>query len=337
MSRIAVFIGTRPELIKCKPLLDSSSIYLPVFVEQHSTLLSDVYVHATHKISITESSDNRLNNIISSILNANIWDTPFLAVMVQGDTAVAYAAALAAFHRGIKIIHLEAGLRTYNIQHPWPEEAYRRMIDVIADVGLCPSELSVQHLIDEKFKGIAVNVGNTSIDAICQYALYPKIGNKVIITLHRRENWARLAEFFEVIERLATLHTDLEFIIPLHPNPLIQKLQHILKNVRVIDPVPHYDMCKLIEECNCIISDSGGIQEEAGWLGKRVFCCRETTEREELLQYNVCLTPTPDELFTRFTPQTDILPAALCYGHGDACGKINTIIAHLIEKWDHPK
>jgi UDP-N-acetylglucosamine 2-epimerase (non-hydrolysing) len=332
MTRIAIFIGTRPELIKCRPLLESSEIYLPIFVEQHTTLLSDVYAKASHKIAITEYSDNRLTNIIGSILNSPIWNESFTAIIVQGDTVVAYAAAIAAFHRGVKIIHLEAGLRTYNIQHPWPEEAYRRMIDVVADVGLCPSELSVKRLKEEKFNGVAVNVGNTSIDAICGYSLNPTVGNEVVVTLHRRENLHLLPDFFEAIEALAARHTDLKFIIPLHPNPQIQRLRNIFKCVHVVEALPHDEMCRLLERCNCIISDSGGIQEEAGWLGKRVFCCRETTEREELLAHNVVLTSTPAALLSLFSPQKELLSPATCYGTGDACVEINKIIQQMIAK-----
>jgi UDP-N-acetylglucosamine 2-epimerase (non-hydrolysing) len=326
MNRIAVFIGTRPEFIKCEPLLASSKRYIPVFVEQHKDLVASF---SGHKIQIQESGDNRLSMIVASILSSPLWSSAFFsvdAVLVQGDTAVAFAAALAAFHRGLPVIHLEAGLRTYNNSHPWPEEGYRRMIDTIATIGLCPSEQAAQHLRNEHFTGEIAIVGNTSIDAIKAYKLHPTVGTTVLVTLHRRENWPLIPDFFRAIDTLAQAHPDLTFILPMHPNPLIQGYRTLLPHVGIVAPLPHAELCELLASCNCVISDSGGIQEEAGWLGKRVYCCRETTERTELLQYNVELTPTPTILLEKFHPQTELLEKATCYGDGDTVIHINAFL-----------
>lgn len=330
MNKIGVFIGTRPELIKCLPLIKSSDIYVPIFVQQHSDILDISNVNEYHMIPITSYGDNRLNNIIMSIMNSNIINIEWHAILVQGDTAVAFAAAVSAFHRNIKIIHLEAGLRTYDLHNPWPEEGYRRMIDAITNIALCPSNDSAQNLVNENFKGDIQVVGNTSIDAIHNYNLTPKIGDTVIITLHRRENWHQIQAFFEVIEELATIHTNLKFILPIHPNPDIKKLATIFRNVNVINPLPHAEICKLLADCNCIISDSGGIQEEAGFLGKRVFCCRKVTERTDLIDMYITYTPTPESLRTIFTPQTNLLPRSMVYGEGDAYLKINSYLTNII-------
>lgn len=329
MKKIAVFIGTRPELIKCMPLLDSSDIYIPIFVQQHNDILDISHYKEHHIISISEFGNNRLHNIIMSIMNSNIMDIFWKAILVQGDTAVAFAASISAFHKKIKIIHLEAGLRTYDLDNPWPEEGYRRMIDSIADIALCPSQLSAQNLRDEQFNRHIEIVGNTSIDAIHRYNLTPYIGNTVIITLHRRENWNTIKSFFETIEELSNIYQNLTFILPIHPNPEIKKLGTIFNRVNVVNPLPHIDMCKLLEGCNCIISDSGGIQEEASFLGKRVFCCRKITERTELINTYITYTPTPESLRTLFCPQTELLPISTVYGDGQSYLKINRYITSI--------
>jgi UDP-N-acetylglucosamine 2-epimerase (non-hydrolysing) len=324
MKRIGVFLGTRPELIKCQPLFASNPAYIPIFVEQHKDLISSA---GSHSIQVIDSGPNRLNNIVSSILNSVVWTSVSLdAVLVQGDTAVAFAAAVAAFHKGIPIIHLEAGLRTYNNDHPWPEEGYRRMIDAIASIALCPSEDSATNLRAERFTGQISVVGNTSIDAINAYGLIPAVGNIVVVTLHRRENWDQIPAFFEAIETLAVRHPELSFILPIHPNPRIAAHSNLLQHVKVVEPMPHAVMCGLLASSNCIISDSGGIQEEAAWLGKRVFCCRIVTERTELVNHNLTFTPTPADLLERFHPQTELLSSATCYGNGDSVARINAVL-----------
>jgi UDP-N-acetylglucosamine 2-epimerase (non-hydrolysing) len=324
MSRIGVLLGTRPELIKCLPLLKSSSMYIPIFVEQHKDLVTAEYTSAKYTIPVCEYGDSRLDNIISSILNAKLWkEAEFDAIIVQGDTAVAFASAVAAFHRGIKVIHLEAGLRTYNNEHPWPEEGYRRMIDTIASVALCPSEDSANNLRREKFSGDICVVGNTSIDAIRQYGLVASMGSEIVVTLHRRENLHQIKGFFEAIEELAIKYPQYKFILPIHPNPEIRAHAEVLTHVNVVEPMNHREMCELLARCNCIISDSGGIQEEAGWLGKHVFCCRLVTERIELYPTYLTFTSSPKELLERFKPQEELLPSAKIYGDGDTVENIN--------------
>ena len=330
MNKIGIFIGTRPECIKCMPLIHSSTIYVPIFVQQHSDILNILEDREHHIIPITEFGKDRLNNIMMSIMNSTIIDLPWKAILVQGDTAVAFAAALSAFNKKVPIIHLEAGLRTYDLENPWPEEGYRQMIDSIATIALCPGTLSAENLMLEKFAGQIEIVGNTSIDAISNYKLPSYIGDKVIVTLHRRENWHQIKAFFEVIEKLASTYPQLTFILPIHPNPEIKKLGSMFHHVKVIDPVPHDVMCKLLAECNCIISDSGGIQEEASFLGKRVFCCRKITERIELINDYLTYTPTPEELCSAFLPQTTLLPTSTVYGDGKAYLKINTYLKNIL-------
>jgi UDP-N-acetylglucosamine 2-epimerase (non-hydrolysing) len=323
MKKIAIIIGTRPEYIKCN-ILFRYDIFVPIYVQQHTDLLHDI--SCNNIIKVDNNSDNRLNNIIISILKSNIFEEKWDAIMVQGDTVVALAGAICAFNTNIKLIHLESGLRTYNLNHPWPEEGYRRMIDSITNIALCPSKSSLDNLNRENFKGKAYIVGNTSIDAITQYNLSPSINNTIIITLHRRENWNVMKDLFIAIEYLANKYIDYNFIFPMHPNPLIQQYKYIFKKVNVINSLSHIDMCKLISECNCIISDSGGIQEEAAFMGKLVYCCRETTERIDLINTHIILTPTYNDLLTLFVPQTTLLDRSYVYGNGDSYLKILDIM-----------
>jgi UDP-N-acetylglucosamine 2-epimerase (non-hydrolysing) len=319
---VFVFIGTRPEWIKCAPLFVNPQ-FQPIFVAQQKELLPEHSGFPT--ILINEFCENRLSNLVASILVADVWSKAegVSAVLVQGDTAVAYAAAVAAFHRGLPVIHLEAGLRTRNLAHPWPEEGYRKMVDGIAAVALCPSKGAAAALKAESYGGQITIVGNTSIDAIAKYGLKPRIGTQVVVTLHRRENWALMREWFIAVEALAQKHVDLEFVIPVHPNPVIKDLaDEIFKSVKVVPPLPHEAMCRLLADCNCVISDSGGIQEEAAFLGKRVFCCRVVTERDELVPTYVTLVPSPQELDSAFVPQHLLLPSATVYGCGEATEKI---------------
>jgi len=327
MNNIAVIIGTRPEYIKCLPLLNSSAIYKLVYVEQHNDLVNITFEHK--RIKVIEYSDSRLNNIISSILHSSLFDLNWDAILVQGDTVVSFASALTAFNKKIKVIHLEAGLRSYDNDNPYPEEGYRKMIDSVASIGLCPSILASDNLKKEGFSGDIKVVGNTSIDAINKYNLVPQLLNKVLITLHRRENWATIESFFIVIEKLANQYPHLEFILPIHPNPLIKKHVNIFEKVKVIESLNHKDLCTILSECNSIISDSGGIQEEASYLGKIVFCCRKITERVELIDEYVILTPTPEDLAEKFKPQTELLKSCTIYGTGDSCEKINTYLKAL--------
>lgn len=324
---VYVFIGTRPEWIKCAPLFVNSQ-FQPIFVSQQKELLPEHSEYPT--ILINELCDDRLSNLVASILVADVWShvrAGVDAVLVQGDTAVAYAAAVAAFHRKITVIHLEAGLRTQNLAHPWPEEGYRKMIDGIASIALCPSAGAAAALTAESYGGRIEIVGNTSIDAIAKYGLKPRVGTTVVVTLHRRENWNQMGAWFAAVEALAQKHTDLEFVIPVHPNPVIKRLAaEIFKTVKVVAPLSHEAICRLLADCNCVISDSGGIQEEAAYLGKRVFCCRLVTERNELVPTYVTLVKSPADLTDVFVPQHLLLPSATVYGTGDATARVFTAL-----------
>jgi UDP-N-acetylglucosamine 2-epimerase (non-hydrolysing) len=203
--------------------------------------------------------------------------------MVQGDTTTAMAVALSAFHHGIKVIHLEAGLRTYNKQNPYPEETNRRIISQIADIHLCPTNQALKNLTDEMTVGDMYVVGNTVIDNLLQYKDKCKYTNKILVTLHRRENHYLMKEWFIELEKLATMYPEYSFILPMHPNPSVQKWKYLLNNVVVIDPLPYEQMLELLIQARLVITDSGGLQEEACFFNKKCLTCRVVTERPEAI------------------------------------------------------
>lgn len=288
--------GTRPEWIKIKPIVTkfNKEDYKILFTGQHTTLVNiDEDVAIDFDLSMDIKCNNRLDEIIANTL-ANFPEQEFDYVLVQGDTASAYSCALAAFNRRIKVIHLEAGLRSGKLEHPYPEEGYRQMISRIAAINLCPTDLSKANLDRESVLGENIVVGNTVLDNLVDIKGKSHYGNKVLITLHRNENDHINHIWFQQIEIIASKNKDLEFIFPMHPRPAVQKHRHIFKNVKVVDPMPHAEFLDLLAEARFIITDSGGLQEEGSYLGKKVIVCRETTERPEGIltgHIKLCLSP----------------------------------------------
>lgn len=272
-------LGTRPEWLKIKPILKHMrEDYKIYFTGQHKDLMDEIQVNYSNDI---DDLENRLDAVVTSCIKNFPDDSEITKVLVQGDTASAYACAVAAFHRGLKIYHLEAGLRTYDKQAPFPEESYRQMVSRIADVHLCPTEENRATLISERVHGNIEIVGNTVLDNITHLRHAPSYNDDILITLHRRENHEELPAWFEELNALAEKYPRYNFVMPAHPNPAVQEHLHLLTKVQVIDPVPHDEFMNMLAECRLIISDSGGIQEEASFLRKKVIVCRESTERQE--------------------------------------------------------
>lgn len=212
----------------------------------------------------------------------NFPDNFYDYVIVQGDTGSALGCSLAAHNRKLKVVHLESGLRTYDLENPFPEESYRQIISRISNINLCPTKLSLDNLISEKVNGECFIVGNTVLDNIVNTIKDCNYGNKVLITLHRRENHDIMDMWFNEINILSELYPNLEFILPIHPNPNVQKHKDkISKKVIVVDPLDHSELIDIMKECKFVISDSGGIQEEATFFNKKTIVCRKTTERPE--------------------------------------------------------
>jgi len=277
---ILICFGTRPEWLKVKPLIEilDSSQYKLLFTGQHPDLLKNIEVD--YKIKIPNWSANRLDSIISSCMLQFPNDYTIDSVLVQGDTGSSFGCALSAFNRELKIYYLEAGLRSGNMKHPYPEEGYRQMISRIADVNFTPTELSAENLRSEKVHGDIKVVGNSVLDNLTKYGK-PTYEDKVLITLHRRENHHWIEQWFEEINNIAKEYPHIEFVLPIHPNPNVIKYKNLLTNVNVVEPMEHDDFIKVLKSASLIITDSGGLQEEGSFFNKKVIVCRKTTERPE--------------------------------------------------------
>lgn len=280
-KKIAILYGTRPEYLKLKKLIKliptkKSEV---IFVGQHQELIHNNFY--SKKILIKKSNrKNRLNEIISEITRQLNFDK-FNSIIVQGDTATTFGAALVAFNNNKKIIYVESGLRTLDLKNPFPEEGYRQMISRISSFHLCPTNLSKKNLLMENVKGKIYVSGNTSLDNLLDFKKKIEYTNIVLITLHRRENLSLMPRWFREINKIAKKYKNLKFIFPIHQNQEIKKHRKILSNVDVVDNLPHEKLMKIFVKSKLIISDSGGIQEEATFLKKKVIVCRKFTERPE--------------------------------------------------------
>lgn len=335
---ILLAYGTRPEYIKIKPLIDifneKGFQYKILFTGQHKDLLKEQVVD--YQIEIPETNNNRLNEIMKSImtetfswiLNHGIHPSH---VLVQGDTTSVLAVALSAFHHGIKVIHLEAGLRTYDNANPYPEEQNRRMVSQITDIHLCPTNLSRENLENERILGDKYVVGNTVLDNLISYGKDCEYTDKVLVTIHRRENHHWMPEWFKAISILAINYPQYEFIIPLHPNPNVQKHKHVLKNVTVIEPMSHEELLKLLIKTRLVITDSGGIQEECSFFNKKCLTCRKVTERPEAQGQSTFIVESPLDLVPMFTQHIDNYNINyFCpFGDGHSAEKIYEILKEL--------
>ncbi|KKC38846.1 UDP-N-acetylglucosamine 2-epimerase [Devosia epidermidihirudinis] len=309
MRRIMVVYGTRPEAIKVAPLIAAmraSSNLEPIVTVtgQHRQMLDQVNalfgIVPKHDLNIIMDRQtlpgitSRALEGVSGVIEREKPD----AVLVQGDTTTCFAAALAAFYQKVPVIHLEAGLRTGDSYNPFPEEMNRGMVSRIASLHLAPTETSSQNLIAEAIQPDAIAVtGNTVIDALLEVAtrvtpptnrdLLRLAGRRtVLITAHRRESWGEpMARAARAMARLAQMFPETVFLLPAHLNPAVREvllpaLQH-LENVLITEPLGYCDFVTAMRASDLVLTDSGGVQEEAPSLGKPVLVMRETTERPE--------------------------------------------------------
>lgn len=287
---VAICFGTRPEIIKLAPVIKElkkrNIAYKTIFTGQHKELYEDVKFlidEPDYRLEIMKHNQS-LNDILSSIslkLPKILKEIDTKILIVQGDTSTVLTSALVAFHEKIKVGHVEAGLRTHDIYNPYPEEANRQLVSRIADFNWAPTQESFENLKNEGIERVSIT-GNTVIDT-CQSFDFPlQYKNKILITLHRRENFGTpMEKMFKEIEELAQEYPEYEFVFPMHPNPHVQALKPLLKSVKVINPLGYKEMMEMLSEVKCVISDSGGIQEECGAFKKRILVCRTTTERPE--------------------------------------------------------
>jgi len=328
---ILIIYGTRPEYIKIKPLIskfESNNIpFKTLFTGQHKDI---VEINSDYKLLIEEKdNENRLDLIIKGCLNIpNNFLDDVKYVLVQGDTTSVVGLSLTALHRKIKVIHLEAGLRTYDNNNPFPEENNRRIVSSIASIHLCPTILNAKNLKEEKILGDIYVVGNTGLDNLKNYKKYCEYQNKVLVTLHRRENHTKIDKWFKTINNIAKKYNDFEFILPLHPNPNVKKFEHILTNVQVVNPLNHNELVDILIKTKLVITDSGGIQEECSFFNKKCLVCREVTERPESLGLTSFLVKDFTELEKIFDEHIEnyVCDYISPFGDGDSSNKIVKIL-----------
>lgn len=334
--------GTRPEWIKIKPIIEEINGKIPyelLFTGQHNSSFIDKSMEQYNvrlmNMSENHALKNRLDFITNSILCSadKIFENNPKYIVVQGDTTSAFALALAAFHRKIKIIHLEAGLRTFDKNSPYPEEFNRISIDSIADIHLCPTSQSKQNIHYIASHGSQqFIVGNTVLDNLA-YTESCIDGDMVLITMHRRENLDIMDQWFTAINKIATDNPDTNFVFPMHPNPAIQKHRNILnsKNISIIDPLSHDECIDYLSKCSLVITDSGGLQEESSFLKKKCIVCREKTERTEgeYIFSQVCFSPYNLEFLFNNTKR-EMVYKDCPYGDGRASQKILWILRSLM-------
>jgi UDP-N-acetylglucosamine 2-epimerase (non-hydrolysing) len=368
-TRVMTVLGTRPEAIKLAPiiqLLNSDARFASTLVvtAQHREMLDQVL--SLFKLTPDEDLNLMTEDQSLARLTADIFTRldPLLEkyqpewVVVQGDTTTAMTAALAAFYRRIKVAHVEAGLRTWDKWQPFPEEVNRRMIGNIADLQFAPTDWAYNNLIkDGVSKKVLKVTGNTIIDALNQVTTLPMpediqkllsekqilSGEKelVIVTAHRRENFGRpIRDICQALKELAVEFTEkIEIIYPVHLNPHIQQPVHELldgiANINLLPPLEYLPLVHLLKSARLILTDSGGIQEEATGLGKPCLVLRDVTERPEGVEAGVLklVGTDPEKILVeaRKMLKDDALFEKIShapnpYGDGFAAGRIVTII-----------
>ena len=332
--------GTRPEFLKMKSLIlefykKKTLPFQVIYIKQHKNITGLKLPNIVYKtIEIEENSKKyRMQDVASQISNKLpklLGNTTH--IIVQGDTETAFVAAFVAFQMKIKIIHIEAGLRTYNLEKPFPEEGQRQMISRIASYNFTPHKDSEKLLKKEHVSGKIYNVGNTIIDLIKSYNLNVKHGNEIIITLHRRENWDSIELFIKHLNILVDKYNDLKFIWFMHPNKDIQKIVKKNINSKVIleEPLEHEEFAKRIATCYALLTDSGGIQEEASFLGKQCIVLRTSTERDHIKYPYIQTIESFEDINSIFGRlKNKLLPPSYVYGKGDSSEKIYVILKSI--------
>ncbi|MBQ8219158.1 MAG: UDP-N-acetylglucosamine 2-epimerase (non-hydrolyzing) [Bacilli bacterium] len=307
MIKVMTIFGTRPEAIKMAPLVKElekrEEIESIVCVTaQHREMLDQVLnifkIKPDYDLNIMKQGQT-LSEITSRVLmglEEVIQKEKPNIILVHGDTTTTFAGALAAFYNKVDIGHVEAGLRTYNKYSPFPEEANRLMVDRITDMYFAPTDTSKNNLLKEGIDENKIYVtGNTAIDAM-KYTVNKEYDNEIfnwvgedkliLLTAHRRENLGEpMYNIFRAVKRLVDDHQDIKVIYPIHMNPLVRKIANEViggcDRIKIIEPLEVIDFHNFINKSYLILTDSGGIQEEAPSLGKPVLVLRDTTERPE--------------------------------------------------------
>ncbi len=366
--KVAVVFGTRPEAIKMAPIVKElgrrSIPHIVIVTAQHRQMLDqklEVFdIHPDYDLNIMQH-DQDLFYVTSSVLNQI---KPVLAkerpdvLLVQGDTTTTFAASLAAFYFKIPVGHVEAGLRTWNKMNPFPEELNRQLTTRLTEYHFPPTPWAKKNLLSEGIPEENIFVtGNTVIDALLmivdpsyrfQDAPLATIDFEhrrvILLTSHRRENFGEpMVQIFSACRHLVEHNPDVELIYPVHPNPNVRKTaKEILEGVsrvHLIEPMEYRPFVQLMNKCYLILTDSGGVQEEAPSLGKPVLVLRTTTERPEAIEAGTAklvgtdrrtIIDTAQMLLSDRTAYSSMAMKANPYGDGKSAGRIVDILLQKI-------
>lgn len=361
MKKIMLVFGTRPEAIKMCPLVNElkkrKELQTVVCVTgQHRQMLDMVLeafeVAPDYDLSIMKDKQTLFDvttNILNRIKEVLEKEKPDV-VLVHGDTSTTFVTALACFYLQIPVGHVEAGLRTYNIYSPYPEEFNRQAVSIISKFNFAPTELSKKNLLKEGKDPACIYVtGNTAIDAlkttVCESYTHPELewakGSRLImITAHRRENLGEpMRHMFKAIRRVMDEHPDVKAIYPIHMNPVVREIADEFlggdDRIHIIEPLDVLDFHNFLSRSYLILTDSGGIQEEAPSLGKPVLVMRDTTERPEgIAAGTLKLVGTEEKtIYNEFSrllsdeaEYETMSKASNPYGDGHACERIADIL-----------
>ena len=361
MKKVMLVFGTRPEAIKMCPLVNElktrKGIETIVCVTgQHRQMLDQVLeafqVEPDYDLSIMKDRQT-LFDVTTNILNrikAVLEEVQPDVVLVHGDTSTTFVTALACFYLQIPVGHVEAGLRTYNIYSPYPEEFNRQAVSIISAYNFAPTELSKENLLREGKNPDTIYVtGNTAIDAlkttVREDYTHPDLewakGSRLImITAHRRENLGEpMKHMFRAIRRVCDEHPDIKAIYPIHMNPVVREIADSIlgddERIRIIEPLDVLDFHNFLSRSYLFLTDSGGIQEEAPSLGKPVLVMRDTTERPEGIKAGTLKLVGTDEevIYQNFKQLLEdeeayraMSTASNPYGDGFACKRIADIL-----------
>lgn len=365
-NKIIIAFGTRPEAIKMCPLIkelqgrDGIEVRV-VFTGQHRAIADEVMevfgITPDYDMNIMRPSQSLFDiteNILSGIREILCLERPS-GVVVHGDTTTAFAVSLAAFYMGISVFHVEAGLRSHNNRMPFPEEFNRRAVALIADLHFAPTHRAAENLICEGISHSDIVVtGNTVIDAMkytlkddhtSAYLPSSDTGRSIFLTAHRRESIGiSLENMLLAVRDIVMSYNDVRVIYPVHPNPSVKRTaEKILggcERVTLCPPLGVVDCHNIMAKCYLILTDSGGIQEEAAALGKPVLIMRDVTERPEGILSGIARLAGTDRYQITATAKEflddPILYAKACtspnpYGDGTACKKICDALALRIE------
>lgn len=362
--KVMTIFGTRPEAIKMAPIIlkmqQMSDQFQPVTVvtAQHREMLDQVlaifHIIPDYDLNIMQSKQT-LSDITTKVIQQL---DPIIAkeqpdiILVHGDTTTTFAASVSAFYHQIQVGHVEAGLRTWDKWSPYPEEMNRQLTDVLADMYFAPTELSKANLLKENHPQNAIFVtGNTAIDALKQTVSadykhdvlteVSEVNKMILLTMHRRENQGEpMRRTFEAIKKVVANHPDVEVVYPVHLSPSVQQIAHEVfdgvSRVHLIEPLDVLDFHNMAARSYFIMSDSGGVQEEAPSLGKPVLVLRDTTERPEGIEAGTLklvgtdpatVTTAMNELLDDPSEYERMATAKNPYGDGQAAERILMAIA----------